>query len=64
MKNITIPMRIITTTDEKSLKDIDIMKSNYLNYMCGNQLLNSNILVKGKIDSVNSSAKKSIRFIY
>lgn len=59
-ENITIPMRIITTTDEKSLKDIDIMKSNYLNYMCGNQLLNSNILVKGKIDSVNSSAKKAL----
>ena len=59
-EEILQPIDATETKDDEQIAEMQIMKNNYLRYLCGNETLNSNENVKGKLNSISSNAKKAL----
>ena len=49
-EEILQPIDAAETKDDEQIAEMQIMKNNYLRYLCGNETLNSNENVKGKLN--------------
>ena len=50
----------VSANDESVLKDMDLMKENYIRFMCGDETSNQNASVQSKIKGVDEKAQKAL----